>query len=78
MVACKLLIEVQAGVIVGEPIPEYSRRWSWSSEDQAKLEAEDKEALYKYVRIAGESREYAASLEDPRRVNWVRRDWIWL
>jgi len=78
MVACKLLIEVQAGVIVGEPIPEYSRRWSWSSEDQAKLEAEDKEAFHKYVRIAGESREYAASLEDPRRVNWVRRDWIWL
>jgi len=78
MVACKLLIEVHAGVIVGEPIPEYSRRWEWSSEDQAALEADDPWAREKYILIAGESREYAATLEDPRRVNWVRRDWIWL
>jgi hypothetical protein len=27
--------------------------------------------------IAGESREYAASLENPARVNWVRREWLW-
>lgn len=78
MEMAKLIIEVQAGVIPGEGMPEYTRRWGWSSEDQARLEANDAAARELYVRIAGESREYAASLEDPRRVNWVRRDWIWL
>jgi hypothetical protein len=78
MQSAKLIIEVQAGLMPGSPMPEYTRRWGWSSDDQAALEAQDPEALRKYVAIAGESREYAASLEDPRRVNWVRRDWIWL
>lgn len=78
MEAAKLIIEVQAGLIPGEPMPEYTRRWGWSSSDQERLGAGDKEAYTLYIRMAGESREYAASLEDPRKVNWVRRDWIWL
>ena len=74
----KLVIEVVAGLVPGTPMPEYTRRWGWSSEDQEKLIADDAEAKAKYICIAGESREYAASLEDPRRINWVRRDWLWL
>jgi hypothetical protein len=61
-VAARLIIEVQAGILVGEPMPEYSRRWTWTSVDHDRLEAG----------------EYAASLENPRTLNWVRRDWIWL
>lgn len=78
MEAAKLIIEVLAGVIPGEPMPAYTRKWVWTSGDQARLEAGDREARQEYLTIAGASREYAASLEDPRRVNWVRRDWIWL
>lgn len=78
MDAAKLLIEVVAGLMPGTPMPKYTRRWAWTSDDQQKLVAGDEEAKVKYVRIAGESREYAASLEDPRTVNWVRRDWLWL
>ena len=77
-VAARLIIEVQAGILVGEPMPEYSRRWTWTSVDHDRLEAGDPAAKALYIRIAGESREYAASLENPRTLNWVRRDWIWL
>ena len=78
MEAAKLIIEVQAGVIPGTAMPEYTKRWGWTSSDQAKLEAGDKDARENWIRIAGESREYAATLENPAQVNWVRRDWIWL
>ena len=78
MQAAKLIIEVQAGVIPGQPMPEYTRRWGWTSDEQAKLGAGDMKTREKWIMIAGESREYAATLENPARVNWLRRDWIWL
>jgi hypothetical protein len=78
MEAARLLIEVRAGVIAGEAMPEYTRRWSWNSSDQDALEKGDPAARQRYIQMAGESREYAASLENPQMVNWVRRDWLWL
>lgn len=78
MEQAKLIIEVVAGLVPNQPMPEYTRRWYWTSADQAALVTEDKEAQTKYILIAGESREYAASLENPAQLNWVRRDWLWL
>lgn len=78
MEAAKLIIEVMAGVIPGEAMPEYTKRWGWTSKNQEALEAGDAEAKALYIQIAGESREYAASLENPALINWVRRDWLWL
>ena len=74
----KLIIEVMAGLVPGDPMPEYTRRWGWTGEEQAQLVAGDAKAREKWILIHGESREYAATLEDPRAVNWVRRDWVWL
>lgn len=78
MEAAKLIIEVTAGIIPGTPIAEHTRRWGWTSRDQQLLEIDDSAAREKWIRIAGESREYAATLENPAQLNWVRRDWIWL
>lgn len=78
IVSDKLIIEVTAGMVPGQPMGEYTRRWNWSSQDQDRLLRDDEAAINKYIRIAGESREYAASLENPNNLNWVRRDWIWL
>lgn len=78
MEAAKLIIEVMAGMIPGKPDEQYTKRWGWSSVEQAKLVKGDPAAKEQYIRIAGESREYAASLENPQVLNWVRRDWIWL
>ena len=81
MNALKCAIEVKAGIIPGEPMPEMSRRWIWTSEDQEQLEGSDvnikKGAQERWIRMAGESREYAAALENPASVNWVERTWIW-
>ena len=73
-----MIIEVQAGVILEQPMDEYTRRWTWTSSNQERLSAGDPEAQMQYLSMAGESREYAAWLEHPGRVNWVRRTWIWL
>jgi len=78
MEGAQLIIEVTAGVIPGTPMPEFTKRWGWTSNNQQKLEEGDQEAKTLYIRIHGESREYQASLENPNLVNWVRRDWIWL
>jgi hypothetical protein len=78
MEAARLIIEVVAGVIPDDPMPQYTRRWTWTSSDQERLGAGDPEAQARSLAIAGESREYAAWLENPRQVNWVRRTWIWL
>lgn len=71
MIAAKLIIEVVAGVLPGQPEAEFTRRWAITSEQWEN----DRDAV---IRAYGESREYAATLENPSRVNWVRRDWIWL
>jgi len=76
--ALKLSIVVQAGLIVGSPDPQYTRRWEWTSTDQLLLEEGNRDAADRWIRVAGESREYAATIETPRLVNWVRREWIWL
>jgi len=83
METLKLRITVTAGVILGEPMPEYTRSWEWSNLDQEAIQLADKSkacraARDKWLRVAGESREYAATLENPEFVNWVRREWIWL
>src|SRR5262245_30136094 len=44
MQAAKLIIEVMAGVAPGDPLPEYTKRWGWTSADQELLEAGDAEA----------------------------------
>lgn len=77
-VGAKLIIEVMAGMIPGQGDPQYTKRWTWSSVDQEDLIRGDPAAKEQYIRIAGESREYAASLENPQILNWVRRDWLWL
>lgn len=59
-------------------MPELTRKWGWTEVDQDLLRADDPSAKELWIRIHGESREYAAMLENPAQVNWVRRDWLWL
>lgn len=89
--AAKLIVSVTAGVLPGQPMNEFSQRWTFTSEqwavmnDKTELEkpvlqrsAEWQQARSDWIRVHGESREYQASLENPARLNWVNREWIWL
>lgn len=82
MEAGKLIIEVQAGLIPGQPMEEFTRRWGFTAREWDEMHSEDKdvakEALDAWDRVHGWAREYAARLQNPHTVNWVRMDWIWL
>lgn len=75
--SARIGIEVTAGLIPGKPDPEFTRKWFITSDVWQKLNEGDADARAHFIRVSGESREYAATLEDPRRLNWVRRDWVY-
>ncbi len=72
MEAARCAWEVTAGIIPGQPMPEYSRRWGLTSKQ---WESAGNVALYNSCLVA--AMEYARYLMEPRSLNWVRVDWIW-
>lgn len=69
MEGLKCTVTVMAGVILGNPLPELTRTWSFI---QADLDNPPT-----YIDRTGSAMNYAISLQNPERVNWVRLDWIW-
>lgn len=65
--------EVVAGLIPGKnPEPEFTKQWwitsaQWASDDGLALWEKGRDEAY----------DYAKTLLDPNRLNWVRVDWIW-
>ncbi len=72
MEAAKVIIEVVAGIIPNEPMPEYGRRFVVTSSQW-----EDKTGT-ETMKVYGFAQEYMRNLWHPGRVNWVRCDWIYL
>lgn len=76
MDSARVIIEVLAGVIPGTPEPEFTRRFTMSSEEWQK--AGDKQAE-KLAELNGRAAGYAALLQlQPDRLNWVRTEWLWM
>lgn len=64
--------EVTAGLIPGQPMPEYTKRWvltayEWKSPRGGDL----------LLERMGSAMAYAVSMQNPRTRNWVRLDWVW-
>jgi hypothetical protein len=76
--AMKAMIEVVAGVIPGTPMPEYSKRWSYTSgeHEQDTKTPPDKPTIFS--QRLQEAHDYAMGLSNPAYVNWVRVEWIWV
>jgi hypothetical protein len=76
--AAKALIEVVAGILPGTPMPEFTKRWEYTSEDYE----QDRKALPDGPTIFSErlmeAHNYAIGITHPSYVNWVRVDWIWV
>lgn len=66
----RCIITVHAGVIVGEPMKEYTRTWNVTQEDL--------DNPPRFIDMGGAAMNYAMSLQNPQRVNWVKHEWIWL
>ena len=70
-------IDVHAGLVPGQPEPEFSRSWflterQWSdAPDQA---AQDQ----LLVELAGKATAHGLELmRHPERLNWVKVEWVW-
>lgn len=75
MNSTKVIVEVMAGVIPGQPEEEHTRRWALSSDE---WEAAGDKASEKLAVLNGQAIGYAALLMlQPDRFNWVRTDWLW-
>jgi hypothetical protein len=77
--------KVQAGVIPGVPIKEHARRWFMTSEawqiDVLNVEEiGDASGPMKstFMDFGSQAHAYAASITDPRYLNWVTVTWMWM
>jgi hypothetical protein len=77
---------VTAGVIPGVPMPEHTRRWLLTSEQFYKendMSPEEFKTTFPdgqstFLKYKSEAQLYADSLQDPRYINWVNVNWLWL
>ena len=70
MEALKCNVTVTAGVILGIPLPKYTRLWHFTQKDL--------DASPTYIDRIGSAMNYAMSLQNPQTLNWVKFEWIWL
>lgn len=74
--SAKVIVEVMAGVLPGDPEQEYVRRWFIGSEEWERLGVRQPEKL---AELNGKAQGYAMWLMlQPDRLNWVRTEWLWV
>ncbi len=76
--AAKCGWEVIAGLIPGQPMPEYTRRWGLTSSEWYGPDGEPSlqgAALFNANLVA--ALEYARYLMNPGQLNWVKVEWVW-
>jgi hypothetical protein len=84
--SARVVVEVQAGVMPGEPEPHFTRSWAITTDEWEEAQArdaasDDAHAYYAELLLmarAAAADEYARLLRDPARFNWVRTEWLWL
>lgn len=73
-------IDVAAGVLPGQSMPEYFRQWFITSEEwqEASKDETGMEQAKLLTDLAGKANAWATYLMlQPDRVNWVKTEWIW-
>jgi hypothetical protein len=78
MNACKAILEVNAGVVPGIGIGEYTKCWSYTSDDYEKDRVTPKDQATIFSRFLDEAHDYAKGLSNPAYVNWVNVHWLWV
>ena len=65
----KCSIHVIAGIIPNAAISKFTRVWEFTQADMDNPPT--------YIDGSGAAMNYAASLQNPKTVNWVKVKWIW-
>ncbi len=76
--AAKAFFEVNAGVLPGTPMPEYTKRWGYTTEEYEQDQQTPQDQPTIFGQRLQEVHLYAMGLSNPAYVNWVRVDWIWV
>ena len=74
--ALKAQIVVQAGLMPGQPDPFYTRVWHF--DHQLIEETLEDPTDFRYRDAFGAALNYAAFLQHPGHLNWVKMEWTWL
>ena len=74
MMAAKAFWQVQAGLIPGQPMAQYNKAWSYTSQDYAE---DGDERGYIFDEMRREAHDYATELERGG-LNWVTLSYVWL
>ena len=77
----RILIEVVAGVIPKQPMPEYTKQWAITSDTwyaEGKFKDKPADAQDAMLQVYGHAQEYMRTLWNPKIVNWVEMTWIYL
>jgi hypothetical protein len=74
--------EVTAGVIPGQSISEYTKRWNYTSDegeaDNKTMQANPTLAFHAtFSKKRAEAMDYYMQLSNPNVVNWVRLEFFW-
>lgn len=80
MSSVRIAMEVQAGLIPGQPMPEYTKKFFISSDAwyaSGEYVGKEQEAKEEILKVYGYAQEYARNLMNPQILNWVRMDWIY-
>lgn len=77
--ALKASWEIRAGVIPGQPLPEYTKRFLYTSGDHQEDEAHAKDISYQplFMKQMACANAYCQQMSDPRLNNWVELTFIW-
>ena len=72
------MFTVTAGVVPGELIPDYTRQWFYTSADYEGDIAKPQDEQTTFTAYMTAAHGYAQAITDPRRLNWVKVEWIWV
>jgi hypothetical protein len=78
MEAAKAFWSVTAGVITGEAMQENSRQWGYTSSEYEKDMATPSGQRTIFEQRDQEAHRYARSLTNPKYVNWVKCEFLWV
>jgi len=71
---------VSAGIVLGDTMPQYTKNFYYLSpmfdEDVEQARAGKKDSHFQSLR--DEALAYAKDMMDPRSVNWVKLEWVWV
>jgi hypothetical protein len=79
MEALKAAWEVRAGVIPGQAMPEYTKRWLYTSKMREEDEAHGSEISYHatFSKMRAEAVDYYIQISMPNLNNWAELTFIW-